>query len=242
MSTRLLYDSVDADSIPSQAAGMMGYVDGDYPSYAGMVVRFPNSAVISITVRGAPGARMADCERGAMTPFETAGWMAKELNAKRRPSAYVSTGDYPYTKAGILDEFPNSFDQTKVDFFAAQWDRVQEIPAGYVGKQFASYLQLGTGYDLSIAEATWVTPWLPPAKPPVSPVPSKEDLMNIIFANGTYVCVGVAPALAGENGGHPLVFASSSPMGPWEVCDVADDIFDELKKAGKPPQFYLVQA
>jgi hypothetical protein len=60
--------------------------------------------------------------------------------------------------------------------------------------------------------------WPRPSPTPPAPQPSKEDLMNVIFTGSRYVCVGVSPA------GHPLVFVSADPAGPWSVCDITDDI------------------
>jgi hypothetical protein len=68
------------------------------------------------------------------------------------------------------------------------------------------------------------------------PQPSKEDLMNITYANGQWVCAGVSSE------GHPYVFYASDPAGPWGICDVTDDIASELVKAGKPPTEYTVVA
>jgi Domain of unknown function (DUF1906) len=95
----------------------------------------------------------------------------------------------------------------------------------------------GTLIDIDNVLATDYGQWPRPTPPPQpKPQPSQEDLMNITYANGQWVCAGVSSE------GHPYVFYASDPAGPWGICDVTDDIASELVKAGKPPTEYTVVA
>jgi hypothetical protein len=139
---------------------MMGYIDGAYPSYYGMRQRFPDAHVISITVEGTPGARLADCEGGAMTPGQTAVWDNAEIRAGRRPTNYCSM----YYQAVIKQLITT----TDVEWFLPSWNGDANVPAGYVGHQY--FGGIDQPYDLSVVLSSWIdTPLVDP--PPPKPKP-----------------------------------------------------------------------
>lgn len=61
-----MYDSTDSNDIPSFASKVAGYVNGKFPSYYGMVKRFPQSRVFGIDVLGGAwhAASILDYEEG----------------------------------------------------------------------------------------------------------------------------------------------------------------------------------
>ena len=178
--TLLGYDSVNAESIPADTTFMMGYCDGIYSSYYDMKARFPDAIVISITVEGTPGARIADCEGGCMGIGQTAKWCLAEIAQGRRPTVY-STADFDI----VIKQTLGAENISKVDWFLAGWDNRPSIPTGYVGHQY--WGGVGEPYDKDIVLASWATgkDAVPTTRPPnpqpvdvIRPVTGKYGVLN----------------------------------------------------------------
>lgn len=171
-----MLDSVNPYSIPANAPIVAGYVDGLYTWSPAGWARFSGQRV-SITVKGAAGARVADVEGGDLTPSEGRLWAAQEVAAGRRPTLYVSRSEWPEV-AGIAG----------CDYWIADWTGKQHLVPGSVATQWSP----GGPYDTSETDGVWpatVAPTPPPTPPPPGPVHYPGDDMqatpiNVLIAGG----------------------------------------------------------
>jgi hypothetical protein len=162
-----LYDSVNAKTIPAGAQLVAGYVDGAYANVADLKKRFPHAYVVTITVFGKAGARVADVETGDLTPAQGAKWALDELHAGRRPTIYCSAAVVPAVK---LELSKLRVDPVAVDFWVAHWvsvgtqppAKVPAVPTGAVALQYAANIPYGPyrdgAYDLSVTNGHWPFP------------------------------------------------------------------------------------
>lgn len=153
--TVTLYDSTTVADIPVDAPAVAGYVDGAYRNLAELTARFPDRPVISITVTGIGGVRVADVETGDLTPMQGAEWAKSEIAAGRRPTLYYarSTGQAiaACLNGALVDPFA-------VDYWVADWTGTPHLVNGSVATQYADPTTSGGHFDLSEALETWLRP------------------------------------------------------------------------------------
>jgi hypothetical protein len=163
-----MYDAVDVAAIPKDAEIVAGYIDGNWPTYNEVVTTFPDAQHVSITVKGAPGARVADCESGDLKPQTAAGWAKSEIAAGRRPCIYYSRAAAPAVTAALQAA---GVPLGEVDYWVADWTGTAHVVPGSVATQWADPPKSGGNFDISET----VDPWPgTPAPPPVVIVPSTE--------------------------------------------------------------------
>lgn len=182
----ILYDSVTGDACPTNAAAVGGYIDGPYGPgdiygtgwSTKAWARYPNALHVTITVKGTPGARAADCEPGAMWPASVAAaWAMEEIRAGRRPTIY---GDY-YDWLEIEESIDKALAalglerERDVDGWVAKVGAAV-IPPGFVACQFAQDQPGANGgrVDLSVTNGVWPDTVTPP-KPTPTPIPVPEE-------------------------------------------------------------------
>jgi Putative peptidoglycan binding domain len=163
-----MFDAVDVAAIPKDAQIVAGYVDGNWPTYDDVVAAFPDAAHVSITVTGKPGAMVADCESGDLTPQTAAGWAKAEIDAGRRPCIYYSRSAAPAVSAALAAE---GVQLGGVDYWVADWTGTPHVVAGSVATQYADPPKSGGNYDISETVDGW--PVATPAPGP-APAPSPE--------------------------------------------------------------------
>lgn len=153
-----MYDVTVASNAPNNGDAYAGYMDGKYQTYYALATMFPTKPVLSITVFGAAGARIADCEFGDLTPASAAYWANNEVKAGRRPTIYCSTSLYNQV-AAELSKYGIAFG-ANVDWWEAHYDNIAVISSnpGAVAKQYASNNQ----YDTSVYLPSWVGQAAPP--------------------------------------------------------------------------------
>ena len=229
MSLVYMYDSVNAASIPDDAPACAGYIDGPYwASYPGMKARFPHIPVMSITVRGTPGARIIDFEGGTVTIGQTISWVNEELRAGRRPTVYTTPDNWEEHIAPVLEAEGVI---SRVDWWQAEWNGHPDLLPPAVAHQFQGGITVP--YDLSVAESTWLGIDVPPPAPPAPPAPSTKGLDEMSAydpvsggiwetnAAGELFCSPVggatAPFIAGLNQ-HPDYKAGSVESGNLNPC------------------------
>jgi hypothetical protein len=177
----LMYDSVTGAAIPLDAQIVAGYVDGPYGPNdryhtgwsADAWARYPHAQHVTITVEGTPGARVADCEAGAMTPAQAASWALGEVRAGRRPTIYASEWDW----ANEVDPSLARVGLKRVrdvDGWQAHIGPAK-VPPGFVACQYAQDVPGVGGHniDLSVTDGVW--PGNAPAPAP-RPVPLPETV------------------------------------------------------------------
>lgn len=173
-----MYDAVDVAAIPKDAQIVAGYVDGNWPTYEQVVADFPNAQHVSITVKGAPGARVADCETGDLSPQTAAGWAKAEIAAGRRPCIYYSRAAAAQVSAALQQ---NGVALADVDFWVADWTGSAHLIPGSVATQWADPPKSGGNFDISETAEGWPvsTPVPAPPSPAPAPAPSPQQEVNM---------------------------------------------------------------
>ena len=161
-----MYDAVVASNIPVDAEVAAGYIDGLYANYDAVVARTPKAQHVSITVKGAAGAMVADCEAGDLTPGQASNWANAEITALRAPVVYLSRSTYegPYA-------WP---DGTR--FWIADWTGTPHLVPGSVATQYANNV---AGCDLSLTDGIW------PGQAPPPPDPREDPNMQVLIYGGS---------------------------------------------------------
>lgn len=118
MSTIAMADSTTVALLPSGMPAYAGYVDGLYPTYAGMVARFPSALHLSITTRHFydPNADCLDVETGDAFDSDAPGFVTARpgLRVLYRQQASVRSlmaalGSMPRSRYKLLTAHYSSF-------------------------------------------------------------------------------------------------------------------------------------
>jgi hypothetical protein len=166
-----MYDSVTVKDIPQNARMVAGYVDGLYANVPALHTRFPNATVVTITVFGARGAHVIDCEPGDATPSTAAAWAKSEIDAGRKPTIYCMASQWTAVKLAVAKVGVTG----KVSYWIANYDNHPLIPPGAVAKQYANPPTSGGHYDLSVVVDYW-----PGVDPEPSPPVARLTRLQII--------------------------------------------------------------
>jgi hypothetical protein len=189
--TLSMADSITAGNLPAGYGAYGAYVDGKWPDFAAMCVRFPGAYHYAITVAGDLGADEADCETGDLTPAEAVAWAKGKLAAgASRPGIYanastMTTGVLPeLAAAGVSRESvrlrsahygagehicgPAACGQTPVSMDATQWT---DTAAGENGSQI----------DASMLADNF---FAAPAPPPASASDQEETMLELKTGKG----------------------------------------------------------
>lgn len=147
-----MYDAIDWASIPENAELVAGYVDGArsiWPSQAWD--RFKNAkAKIQISTWGPRNlGNCLDIEPGDSIPEDARPWAINALaRGIQHPILYCSLGDFPKVRS-YCEDLP-------VQYWIAHYTAIPHIPLGADACQWASDVQIGTTYDVSLCQ-----PWFP---------------------------------------------------------------------------------
>lgn len=143
----IMYDSVNADSIPIKAKAVAGYIDGNLRSFPGMVRRFyPHAHCVSIGIGVGNLAEVTDVEAGnpISTPAEVrADFDRKVAHHVYRPCYYANHTDMEnIVLPGLVGIKRNEY-----RLWLAAWDGDASVPAGYDAHQYSG--GVSRPYDLS---------------------------------------------------------------------------------------------
>ena len=163
----LMYDSVTATNIPSDATLMAGYINGDYPSYSKMVTLFPNAHVVSITVTSSGNGDVLDVENGDATAQDAPAWVLRQRANGTDPTVYTSLDDndssygWPIVQQAFADQAVSP-----PHYWIAQYPTVTPtnpvIAASWVSLGAVAWQYADVGpFDLSVTNGTW--PFSPPS-------------------------------------------------------------------------------
>lgn len=160
-----MYDSTSVEDLPAGAAAYAGYVDGSWPTMAGLRARFPDVPLLSITALG--GTTPADCvdsEPGDVPPPHVSGWVLARLAAGAwRPVVYCSQSVLP---AILADLALAGVGRGQVRLWTAHYDRGEHLcsptacgaAATADGTQWADHGPAGEHYDMSTLTDQFFTP------------------------------------------------------------------------------------
>jgi hypothetical protein len=86
-----MYDSIDVSQLPAGAPCYAGYVNGAWPTYSAVKVRFPHAHILSIAVFASADADCLDVEPYDADPPEAPGWVRRQqARGIWRPVIYCS--------------------------------------------------------------------------------------------------------------------------------------------------------
>lgn len=86
-----MFDSVTLSAIPPAAPAVAGYVNGNWPTYNQVVVKWPQARHLSISVNQAGDAECLDVEGGDATPDQAPAWILRQqARGVARPVVYTS--------------------------------------------------------------------------------------------------------------------------------------------------------
>lgn len=86
-----MFDSVTLSAIPAAAPAVAGYVNGNWPTYNQVVVKWPQARHLSISVNQAGDAECLDVEGGDATPDQAPAWILRQqARGVARPVVYTS--------------------------------------------------------------------------------------------------------------------------------------------------------
>lgn len=167
-------DSVSPGSVPPDLNPdyVMGYVDGDWPSYTGMAAKFPNAVPVSITAIPGSGpsaqAKMSDGEQGDYDPGQQAEWAIGRWALGFVPALYCSYSEWTRRQQAVLDRGLNP---AFCDWMIAAYPGIGPILyPGSPGHQFADR---GT-YDEWVIADGWI-PGRPHPVPPTEEIPVAQS-------------------------------------------------------------------
>lgn len=172
---RIAYDAIDAASLPKGGDLYLGYVDGNWPSYAAIKKRFPGSLVVGIATNpNTNDGIIGDGPPDNGTWSEWIGWVKRRRAAGEDP--WINTNENNNWQPGI--EAFRAANVAEPHWWVANYDGSPVLPAGALMKQYAS----NAGYDTSSCAS--FLPGIdsrPPVTPPPPPTvnPEDEDMQQI---------------------------------------------------------------
>lgn len=223
--TRTGADAVVAAYLPEGLDIYLGYIDGNYRSYDAIKTRFPHALVVPIATQ--PSGDLGTVGDGPPDNgswLEWVGWVQRRRAAGVDPTMYTSTSQWP---VGI-----QAFNAARVaqpHWWVAQWDDHPVVPAGSIGKQYAS---VAKRYDSSIFADYW--PGVDPKPVTKTPTPPAPTPTKTPAPSGTVTSIGsekdmiLLESPSGANGAKQVFLLSGDLY--VHVPDGAD--FTALAKAG----------
>ena len=149
--TRMMYDGVNAGSVPAGAAIYAGYVDGNWQSYDALAAEYPGALHVSICVTSGDDARVLDVESGDATPDEAPAWAARQRAAGTAyPVVYMNESTWSAVQSAFSDQgvaAPLYWVASYVD----DPTKVPDLPDGAIALQYYDY----GGYDASVVADYW---------------------------------------------------------------------------------------
>jgi hypothetical protein len=181
--TRIMYDGITASALPAGAAMVAGYVDGTWPDYPTLVVKFPHAVHVPIAVSAAADAGLVlDVENGDATPEDAVNWVLARRAAGVDPTVYCSASTWPTVRAAFA-----THDVRPPYYWIAAYDDDPAIPSGAIAHQYVST----AGWDESSVADYWpgVDPAPAPAPAPTAPTEETDDMGIILYREaGTTNC------------------------------------------------------
>ena len=142
---KVMYDSVDSESIFENAALVAGYIDGLYAWSDDAWARHPSAKLVRIAAfADTNDGDVLDCERGDASPSECPAWVTMRQTAGLAvPTIYCSLWTMPLVQAAC--------EGLTYDLWIADWTGEPHIPEGAVACQYAAK---GT-YDVTLCSDNW---------------------------------------------------------------------------------------
>lgn len=133
MTTAYMYDSVNWQAIPGDAAYIAIYRTGDYVApWDEVQAKYPNARLLGIDVTGVDyEAGTLDVEKGDATPQAVPNWVARRLEAHQNAvvcRVYCSESTWPAVAHEVSNLSP--FQRGQIRYWIANWSDGPVIPGG----------------------------------------------------------------------------------------------------------------
>ncbi len=145
-----MYDVVEVDKVPvSNPEAVAGYVGGLYPTFNGLVAKYPHAKHLSIAVNAGERAQALDVEPGDATGSQAPGWLRDFYDHSGTPVFY---GDEENLLA--FEEALRNHGIHRWEYFVwkAHYTGVPHIEPGSDATQYESVESGGHNYDASLCE------------------------------------------------------------------------------------------
>lgn len=168
---RIMYDSIDASTLPVGGDLYAGYVDGKWPSADAIKARFPDKLVVRIaTDPNTDDGVVGDGPPDNGTWDEWVGWVVRRRDAGGWPGMNTdqsmwAEGIAAFRGAGVPEP----------TWMVSNYDGNAALVPGEAAKQYATF----GGFDASVVVDYW--PGVDPA-PIVVPVNNEEDDMALCYS------------------------------------------------------------
>lgn len=197
---RVMFDGITPSAAPDGGDLYAGYVNGRWPSYQGMIDRFPHAVHVSIAVSADADAQVLDVERYDATPLQVPDWVMRQRHRGIDPSVYVSASPWGEVRqacqrAGIIEPH----------YWIANYTNGPIIPDGAHAVQWRNT----PGWDQSLVRDYW--PGIDPPQPviPLHPTPEGETMLLLMQYTG------------GDVANHDAIYLSNLITQRW-VTDPGD--------------------
>lgn len=163
---RIMYDSVTASAIPTDAEMVAGYVDGRYKWSEEDWNRFPHAVKVKIAVSsGTNEGTVLDVEPGNATAGGAVDWVLMRRREGIEPTIYCAISEWQ----SIRQAFANRR-VTEPHYWIANWDGHQDVPSGAIAHQYINTPH----YDISAVEDYWPGVDAKPEEKKAAPTPAEE--------------------------------------------------------------------
>jgi hypothetical protein len=205
-----MLDSVTPVSIPLATRYAAGYIDGDFPSYDGIVQRLgPTATVMPITVIPGVKGRTIDCEHGDASPEQAVQNVIDGLS----DTIYCNYATWPTVR--ILVRAANISPRYWIaDYLDSNPTTLPVIPQTWVESGCVAWQFYDTGpYDRSVASLAWLDPTPSPIPPPITK--GLKQIMQLSYNPLT----GLRTILGVDQYDDTIVLTETAP-GVWQWQNV----------------------
>lgn len=148
----VMFDSVDLNTIPASARAVAGYVGGHWPTFQGLVSRFPGAHHLSIAVNSSEDAECLDIENGDATPVEAPVWFRRQkARSVKRPCFYASLSIMSQVREALSHA---GIQRGEYRLWVAHYTFVAHLEPGYDACQWTDRA-LGRNLDQSLCSPTF---------------------------------------------------------------------------------------
>lgn len=208
--SRTMFDSVNPEHIPADAAMVAGYIQGPYAWSAAGWARFPHAVKVQIATVVEPVAgHVLDVERGDASPALAVSWVLQRRAAGVDPSVYCNASTWPVVRAAFA-----AHRVAEPHWWIAAYNGSATVPAGAVAHQYVD--DRAAGHDISAVLDYW-----PGVDPAPQPSPGSDDvrLVQVPGDATVYAFSENAARIAGIP--SPTVEHDLQALGAGAVLDIS---------------------
>lgn len=176
MLTTTMYDSIEVAVIPANAEAVAGYINGKWPTYRELLLRFPKAKHLAITVDASANAECLDIESGDATIDDAPAWVRSQIHrGVWKPVLYTSFDNVPALNKAMSDA---GIHRSEYRIWSAHYVDEPHLDEGCDATQYTDKA-LGRNLDASLCSGSFFkyltpTPKPNPLKRPVDWFPADE--------------------------------------------------------------------